>query len=54
MNSTSSIERKAIGRYGTIGSLYDIRTDKLEGTNLFIRELPTSLIKIISKIFETN
>ena len=41
-----SIERKALGRHGIIGSLYDIRTDKLEGGNLFNSKLPESFIEI--------
>ncbi|CAF4203694.1 unnamed protein product, partial [Rotaria magnacalcarata] len=46
MTSTGAIERKALGRYGIIGSLYDIRTDTLEGGNLFNKELPESFIRL--------
>ncbi|CAF4642875.1 unnamed protein product, partial [Rotaria sp. Silwood2] len=46
MTSTGAIERKALGRHGIIGSLYDIRTDTLEGGNLFNKELPESFIRL--------
>lgn len=46
MASSDRIERQAIGRHGIIGSLYDIRTDQLEGGNLFKKELPASFTKI--------
>lgn len=46
MSFTGAIERQAVGRHGALGSLYDIRTDKLEGTNLFNKNLPPSLIEI--------
>ncbi|CAF3300324.1 unnamed protein product [Rotaria socialis] len=46
MTSTGAIERKALGRHGIVGSLYDIRTDTLEGGNLFNKELPESFIRL--------
>jgi hypothetical protein len=46
MVSTGEIQRKALGRHGIIGSLYDIRTDQLEGGNLFNSELPESFVPI--------
>ncbi|CAM4842598.1 unnamed protein product [Rotaria magnacalcarata] len=46
MTTAGAVERKALGRHGIIGSLYDIRTDKLEGGNLFNRELPSSFIQL--------
>ncbi|CAF1367161.1 unnamed protein product [Adineta ricciae] len=39
-----TVSRQAIGRQGFIGSLYDIRSDRFEGCNLFSRELPSSYI----------
>lgn len=46
MASNESIERQAVGRLGYIGSLYDIRSDKMEGTNLFNRKLPEEFINV--------
>lgn len=42
MEFGGEITRQAISRHGLIGSLYDIRTDKFEGGNLFYKELPSS------------
>ncbi|CAF1462496.1 unnamed protein product [Rotaria sp. Silwood1] len=44
--SADAIERQAVCRHGFIGSLYDIRTDKLEGTNLFKKKLPEEFIDV--------
>ncbi|CAF0982060.1 unnamed protein product [Adineta ricciae] len=44
-DDSEKITRQAIGRLGDIGSLYDVRTDKFEGRNLFNRQLPSSYIK---------
>ncbi|CAF2845263.1 unnamed protein product [Rotaria sp. Silwood2] len=46
MASNDEVERQAICRQGFIGSLYDIRTDKLEGTNLFKKKLPEEFINV--------
>ncbi len=40
------IERQAVGRHAVIGSLYDVRTEKLEGTNLFNTALSPSFIDV--------
>jgi hypothetical protein len=45
MSSSGLIERQAIGRSGSIGSLYDIRTDQFVMGSLFKGELPLSFIK---------
>jgi hypothetical protein len=45
MSARGLIERQAIGRSGSIGSLYDIRKDQFVMGNLFNAELPKSLIK---------
>ena len=47
MVTYGSIERQSIGAFGTIGALYDARTDTLEGTNLFNKTLPDTLVKTI-------
>ncbi|CAF1440552.1 unnamed protein product, partial [Rotaria sp. Silwood1] len=44
MASNGEVERQVVGRFGDIGSLYDIRTDKLKGTNLFNRKLPEEFV----------
>jgi hypothetical protein len=44
MDGFGSIERHNIDGHGTIGSLYDVRTDKLEGTNLFNKVLPNEFV----------
>ncbi|CAF0936109.1 unnamed protein product [Rotaria sordida] len=36
--------KQAFGRHGFIGSLYDIRSDRFEGGNLFNRPLPPSIV----------
>ncbi|CAF3992446.1 unnamed protein product, partial [Rotaria sordida] len=46
MASTDEIHRQAVCRQGFIGSLYDVRTDKLEGTNLFKKKLPEPFIDV--------
>ncbi|CAM4984108.1 unnamed protein product, partial [Rotaria socialis] len=46
MASADAIERQTVCRRGFIGSLYDIRTDKLEGTNLFKKKLPEEFIDV--------
>jgi hypothetical protein len=45
MTARGLIERQAIGRSGSIGSLYNIRTDKFVVGYLFRRALPESFIK---------
>lgn len=40
-----AIKRQAFGRNGSIGSLYDARTDKFEGGKLFDRSLPSSMVE---------
>ncbi|CAF0974258.1 unnamed protein product [Adineta steineri] len=45
MASSVLIERQAIGRSGSIGSLYDIRTDQFVMGNLFNDVLPDAFIK---------
>lgn len=47
------ITRQAIGRHGFIGSLYDVRTDRFEGRNLFNRELPPSYVSISDCAYTT-
>ncbi|CAF3570084.1 unnamed protein product [Rotaria socialis] len=45
MSSTGgAITKQAFGRHGFIGSLYDIRSDRFEGGNLFNRPLESSMI----------
>ncbi|CAF2997240.1 unnamed protein product [Rotaria socialis] len=46
MASADAIERQTVCRRRFIGSLYDIRTDKLEGTNLFKNKLPAEFIDV--------
>jgi len=46
MSSSGLIERQAIGRSGTIGSLYDIRTDQFVMGNLFNEALSSPFIRI--------
>ncbi|CAF4525218.1 unnamed protein product [Rotaria socialis] len=46
MASADAIERQTVCRRGFIGSLYDIRTDKLEGTSLFKKKLPEEFIDV--------
>ncbi|CAF1067894.1 unnamed protein product [Rotaria magnacalcarata] len=41
---SAAIIKQGIGRHGSIGSLYDIRTDRFEGGNLFNQELPAGLV----------
>ncbi|CAF3885749.1 unnamed protein product, partial [Rotaria sp. Silwood1] len=43
-SSELPIKKQAVGRQGFIGSLYDVRSDRFEGGNLFNRELPSSFI----------
>jgi hypothetical protein len=45
MSARGLIKRQAIGRSGSIGSLYNIRTDQFEPGNLFNVGLPQSFIK---------
>ncbi|CAF1395144.1 unnamed protein product [Rotaria sp. Silwood1] len=42
--SSAAITKQAVGRHGDIGSLYDIRTDRFEGGNLFNQDLPEGLV----------
>ena len=45
MSSTDgAITKQAVGRHHFIGSLYDVRTDRFEGGNLFNQELRTGLV----------
>ncbi|CAF4512872.1 unnamed protein product, partial [Rotaria magnacalcarata] len=45
MRSTGgAITKQAFGRHGFIGSLYDIRSDRFEGGNLFNRPLKSSMV----------
>ena len=41
---SGAITKQAFGRHGFIGSLYDIRTDRFEGGNLFNQDLPQGLV----------
>ena len=43
-NAGAAIPKQAVGRHGFIGSLYDVRTDRFEGGNLFNQELPDGLV----------
>ena len=51
--SDETITRQAIGRHGFIRSLYDVRTDRFEGTNLFNREVPSSYISTADCAYTT-
>jgi len=43
-SADGAIIKQAVGRLGFIGSLYDVRTDRFEGGNLFNEELRPGLI----------
>ncbi|CAF3740885.1 unnamed protein product [Adineta steineri] len=51
--NNETIGRQAIGRHEFIGSLYDIRSDRFEGRNLFNRELPLSYISTTDCAYTT-
>ncbi|CAF3340288.1 unnamed protein product [Rotaria socialis] len=47
------IGRQAIGRHEFIGGLYDIRSDRFDGRNLFNRELPPSYVSTTDCAYTT-
>jgi hypothetical protein len=51
--NNETIGRQAIGRHEYIGSLYDIRSDRFDGGNLFNKELPSSYISTADCAYTT-
>ncbi|CAF4435612.1 unnamed protein product [Rotaria sp. Silwood2] len=51
--NNEAIGRQAIGRHEFIGGLYDIRSDRFDGRNLFNRELPPSYISTTDCAYTT-
>ncbi|CAF3704388.1 unnamed protein product [Rotaria sordida] len=51
--NNETIVKQAIGRHEFIGSLYDIRSDRFEGRNLFNQELPPSYISTADCAYTT-